>query len=55
MLKPKNDIISVEIKNSDIDKSYINDKFSRLDVKAVTNKNEILNIEIQMKNEYNMI
>ena len=49
VLKPKNDITSVEIKNADIDKSYINDKFSRLDVKAVTNKNEIINIEIQLK------
>ena len=37
-----------EIKNTDIDKSYIEDKFSRLDVKAVTSKNEIINIEIQL-------
>ena len=55
VLKPKNNITDVEIKNSDIDKSYIEDKFSRLDVKAVTSKNEIINIEIQLKNEYNMI
>ena len=54
-LKPKDLITSVEIKNTDIDKSYIEDKFSRLDVKAVTSKNEIINIEIQLKNEYNMI
>ena len=53
-LKPKDLITSVEIKNTDIDKSYIEDKFSRLDVKAVTSKNEIINIEIQLKNEYNM-
>ena len=26
-----------------------------MDVKAVTSKNEIINIEIQLKNEYNMI
>ena len=54
VLKPKNNITDVEIKNTDIDKSYIEDKFSRLDVKAVTSKNEIINIEIQLKNEYNM-
>lgn len=53
-IKPKNNITNVEIKNTDIDKSYIEDKFSRLDVKAVTSKNEIINIEIQLKNEYNM-
>ena len=55
VLKPKNNITDVEIKNTDIDKSYIEDKCSRLDVKAVTSKNEIINIEIQLKNEYNMI
>ena len=55
VLKPKNNITDVEIKNTDIDKSYIEDKISRLDVKAVTSKNEIINIEIQLKNEYNMI
>ena len=55
VLKPKNNITDVEIKNTDIDKSYIEDKFLRLDVKAVTSKNEIINIEIQLKNEYNMI
>ena len=55
VLKPKNNITDVEIKNTDIDKSYIEDKFSRLDVKAVTSKNEIINIEIHLKNEYNMI
>ena len=55
VLKPKNNITDVEIKNTDIDKQYIDDKFSRLDVKAVTSKNEIINIEIQLKNEYNMI
>ena len=42
VLKPKNNITDVEIKNTDIDKSYIEDKFSRLDVKAVTSKNEII-------------
>ncbi|MDU4934883.1 MAG: Rpn family recombination-promoting nuclease/putative transposase [Peptostreptococcaceae bacterium] len=55
VLKPKNKIVEVEIKNSDIEKTYIEDKFSRLDVKAKTNNREIINIEIQLKNEYNMI
>ena len=48
-------IESVEILNTDIEKEHIDDKFSRLDIKAKTNKGEVVNIEIQLKNEYNMI
>ncbi|MDM0659935.1 Rpn family recombination-promoting nuclease/putative transposase, partial [Clostridium perfringens] len=48
-------IKDVEIKNNDIDKDFIEDKFSRLDVKATTSNKEHINIEIQVKNEYNMI
>ena len=48
--RPGDDKYYIEIKNTDIDKSYIEDKFSRLDVKAVTSKNEIIYIEIQLKN-----
>ena len=55
VLKPKKPIVSVEIKNSDLEKEYIEDKFSRLDVKALTSNKEIINIEIQLKNEYNII
>ena len=55
VLKTKKPIVSVEIKNSDLEKEYIEDKFSRLDVKALTSNKEIINIEIQLKNEYNMI
>ena len=55
VLKPKKPIVSVEIKNSDLEKEYIEDKFSRLDVKALTSNKKIINIEIQLKNEYNMI
>lgn len=55
VLKPKKEITKVEIKNTEIDKSYIEDKFSRLDIKAITSNKEIINIEIQLKNEYNMI
>ena len=54
-LKPKDLITAVEIKNTDLNKGYIEDKFSRLDVKATTSNNEIINIQIQLKNEYNMI
>ena len=54
-LKPKYLITAVEIKNTDINKDYIEDKFSRLDVKATTSNSEVINIEIQLKNEYNMI
>lgn len=54
-LKPKNEIISVELKNTDIEKDYIQDKLSRLDVKATTSNKEVINIEIQLKNQYNMI
>ncbi|KOC31614.1 Rpn family recombination-promoting nuclease/putative transposase [Clostridium botulinum] len=55
VMKPKDLIESVQIKNSDIEKEHIEDKYSRLDIKAITNKGEYINIEIQVKNEYNMI
>ena len=55
VLKPSIPIVEVEIKNTDIEKVHIEDKFSRLDVKAKTSNKEIINIEIQLKNEYNMI
>ena len=55
VLKPQKPIVSVEIKNADLEKEYIEDKFSRLNVKALTSNKEIINIEIQLKNEYNMI
>ena len=55
VLKSKKPIVQVEMKNTDIEKHFVEDKFSRLDVKAKTSNNEIINIEIQMKNEYNMI
>lgn len=55
VMKPKNPITKVKIKNSDIDKEHIEDKYSRLDIKATTNNGEEVNIEIQVKNEYNMI
>ena len=54
-LKSEDKIKSVFVKNGDIEKEHLSDKFSRLDIKAITDKNEHVNIEIQMKNEYNMI
>lgn len=55
VIRPTTPIKDVEIKNNDIDKDFIEDKFSRLDVKATTSNKEHINIEIQVKNEYNMI
>ena len=54
-LKSEDKIKSVFIKNGDIEKEHLTNKFSRLDIKAITDKNEHINIEIQMKNENNMI
>ena len=48
-------IQSIELKDTTIEKSHLEDKPSRLDVKAVTNKGEHINIEIQLEDEYNMI
>ena len=55
VIKPKDLIQSIQIMNNDIDKESIEDKFSRLDIKAKTNKNELINIEIQIKDEHNMV
>ena len=55
VMKPIDPIKSVQIRNSDLEKEHIEDKYSRLDIKAITNNNEHINIEIQVKNEYNMI
>jgi predicted transposase/invertase (TIGR01784 family) len=55
ILKPKDKITAVEIKGNDIEKQFIEDKYSRLDIKATTSNKEIVNIEIHLKNEYNMV
>ena len=55
VMEPTDPIKSVQIKNSDIEKEHIEDKYSRLDIKAITNSGEYINVEIQVKNEYNMI
>ena len=41
--------------NNEIDKESIDDKFSRLDIKAKTDKDELINIEIQIRDEHNMV
>ena len=45
VIKPKDLIEAVQIMNNDIDKESIEDKFSRLDIKAKTNKDELINNE----------
>ena len=50
-MKPIDPIKSVQIRNSDLEKEHIEDKYSRLDIKAITNNNEHINIEIQVKND----
>ena len=55
ILNPVDPIKSVILKDTTIEKSHLEDKYSRLDVKAITNKGEHINIEIQLKDEYNMI
>lgn len=55
IFKSEDKIKTVKIENTDIEKSYLEDKFSRLDIKATTNRNEKINIEIQLRNERNMI
>ena len=55
ILKPAEPIVSVKLKGTDLAKHFIEDKYSRLDIKATTSNKEIINIEIQLKNEYNMI
>ena len=45
VIKPKDLIETVQIMNNDIDKESIEDKFSRLDIKAKTNKNELVEKE----------
>ena len=48
------EIIKVKIDNAEINKDWDEDKLSRLDVKATANNNKKINIEIQLKNQYNM-
>ena len=48
-------IVSVEIVNPETPREHIEDKYSILDVKAITNDGRIINIEIQRRDEFNMV
>ncbi|MCK8825885.1 Rpn family recombination-promoting nuclease/putative transposase [Fuchsiella alkaliacetigena] len=48
------EIVKVKIDNAEINKDWDEDKLSRLDIKATANDNQKINIEIQLKNQYNM-
>jgi predicted transposase/invertase (TIGR01784 family) len=48
------EIVNISIENPEIDKDWEDDKFSRLDIKATTSNDNKVNIEIQLKNQYNM-
>ena len=49
VIKAVNSIQKVEIKNNYIDKEFIEDESSRLNIKATTNNKDHINIEIQVK------
>ena len=55
VINPIEPIVSVDLKDTDINKESQKDKFSRLDIKAITSNGEHVNIEIQLKNEYNIV
>lgn len=48
-------IVSVHIENPNIDKKSIYDKYSILDVRAKANDDTIIDIEIQIANNYDMV
>ncbi|MCR2013851.1 Rpn family recombination-promoting nuclease/putative transposase, partial [Bacillus cereus] len=52
VMDPIDKITEVKIENSNIEDD---DEFSRLDIKAKTDKGERINIEIEIKNEHDMI
>lgn len=50
IIKSDSPIANVEILNNDLNQEHNEGKFSRLDIKAKTDKDELINIEIQVKN-----
>lgn len=54
-IKPIDPIVEVKLKNTEVFKEYVTDTFSRLDILATTNANEVINIEMQRIDEKNMI
>ena len=48
------EIVDIKVENPEIDKNWEGDKLSRLDIKATTSNDNRVNIEIQLKNQFNM-
>ena len=55
IIKSDSPIKNIELKSPDLEKQHIGDKFCRLDIKAKTDKGKIINVEIQVRDEYNMV
>ena len=55
IIKSDSPIKDIELKSPDLEKQHIGDKFCRLDIKAKTDKGELINVEIQVRDEYNMV
>ena len=53
VLLPQHPIVSVTLKDTTIEKEHLEDKYSRLDVLAITNTGEQINIEIQLRHHHN--
>ncbi len=55
VLEADDPITSVQLKETTFERDSLEDKQSRLDIYALTNKDEQINIEIQVRNEYNIV
>ncbi len=55
ILDPKEKIVSVDLKNTEIIRKFEDDKAGNLDIKAITSKGEHINIEMQMADEKNIV
>jgi predicted transposase/invertase (TIGR01784 family) len=53
--KGREKIVEVLIKNSKIEKEFVEDSYSRMDILATTDKGELINIEMQRRDEKNMV
>lgn len=54
VLKPKDPIVAVSIQSPELKKEYLMQRGVRLDILATDEKGEIINIEMQKKDEHNM-
>ena len=48
-------VTSVQIKNGEMAKEFVENSFARLDILATTNLDEMINIEMQRRDENNMV